>query len=193
MAPRFMNALYLATDLVTRIRSIQENHAGNCPRDEDYAVPFSTLHIGRMTGGTALNIVPDHAVIDFELRHLAQDRPQTIIDSVRDEARRIVSIAREKHPESEIAIEVLNAYPALETAADSEIVGWISSFLDRPKIGKVDFGTEAGCFAKLDVPSVVCGPGSIDQAHKADEFIEVAELRKCDQMLSHLLLSLDQS
>ena len=191
LAPKFINALHLATDLIQTIRTMQDDLRQNGARDDEFPMPYSTLHVGKLSGGSALNIVPDSAVIDFELRHLPQDAPGPIIEELRKSADKIVGEARENHTQADIEIEQSNAYPALQTPADSEIVGWISGFLDQKgNAGKVDFGTEAGHFSKAGVQTVVCGPGSIDQAHKPDEFIEASELRRCDEMLSRILASI---
>ena len=195
LAPQFQNALHLATDLVAAIRNLQESHRQTGPSDPAYSVAYSTLHVGKLEGGAALNMVPETATLDFELRHLAQDPAEPILDTLRAEAERIVAEARATHSEAQIDIEQISAYPGLETAVESGIVTWIAQFMDvpagtLPEVGKVSFGTEAGTFAKLGVPSIVCGPGSIQQAHKPDEFIEIAELAKCDAMLADILSSI---
>jgi len=195
LAPQFLNALHLAIDLMGSIRTLQDDHRKTGPQDQAYSVPYSTLHVGKLEGGAALNMVPETAVVDFELRHLAMDPAGPILDILRDAAERIVADARKQHPEANIEITAMSSYPGLETPEDSEIVTWISQFMDvpegtAPETGKVRFGTEAGCFARLGVPSVVCGPGSILQAHKPDEFIALSELERCDAMLGSVLGSI---
>ncbi|WP_241524004.1 acetylornithine deacetylase [Oceaniglobus indicus] len=195
LAPQFLNALHLATDFIGAIRAAQDDCRHNGPQDAAYSVPFSTLHVGKLEGGAALNMVPETAVIDFELRHLAQDPADPILGRLRDDAAAIVAEAAKQHPEAAIDITAISSYPGLETPSESPIVGWISKFMDlpdgrTPDTGKVSFGTEAGCFAQVGIPSVVCGPGSILQAHKPDEFIAVSELARCDAMLAAILASI---
>lgn len=191
LAPRFMNALHLASDLVQEIRAQQHVLHKAGARDDAYAMPCSTLHVGRMSGGTALNIVPESATLDFELRHLPQDAPGPIIDAVMRGAERITENARKDHPTAKIEITEQSAYPALQTPESAGIVEWIKGFLPaQTPTGKVDFGTEAGHFAKVGVPVVVCGPSSIAQAHKPDEFIDAAQLHQCDILLSRILASI---
>ncbi|WP_108482360.1 acetylornithine deacetylase [Oceaniglobus ichthyenteri] len=188
MAPQFQNALHLACDLLQAIRTTQDHLMHHGAHDTDYITPFSTLHAGKMAGGVALNMVPETATLDFELRHLPADDPAAIIETLHQRARDITDAARATHPRAAIRIEELNAYPALATPADAPITGWLGGLCDHQQpLGKVDFGTEAGMFAAAGAPSLVCGPGSIRQAHKPDEYIEATELRRCDALLTRIL------
>ncbi|UWR35184.1 acetylornithine deacetylase (plasmid) [Sulfitobacter sp. W027] len=195
LAPQFQNALYLAADLMVSLRSLQNSHRQTGPSDPAYSVPYSTLHVGKLEGGAALNMVPETATLDLELRHLAQDPAEPILDALRDRAAGIAAKARETQPKADIELIEVSSYPGLEVAAGSEIIIWITKFMDIPagsvpEVSKVSFGTEAGSFAKIGVPSVVCGPGSIQQAHKPNEYIEISELNKCDAMLANILSSI---
>ena len=92
-----------------------------------------------------------------------------------------------------IEIVEFNAYPALETARDALVVAQVSSMLDAPRLTKVAYGTEAGFFAALGIPTVACGPGSMNQGHQPDEFIEISQLDQCDAMLSRVVQSLSRA
>lgn len=186
-APKFVNALHLVSDLIGGIRSLQEQIRRDGPRDGAYDIPHSTLHVGRLTGGVALNIVPDRAEMDFEFRHLPDDPPDVMLQKIKDLAARLSATGQEIDPESGISIEVVNSYPGLETGLDSIAVARVSDLLDDPARRKVDFGTEAGFFAAAGVPTVVCGPGSISVAHQPDEFIEITQLEKCEVFLDRLV------
>lgn len=195
LAPQFQSALHLATDLMVSLRSLQDSHRQTGPKDPAYSIPNSTLHVGKLEGGAALNMVPETATLDLKLRHLAQDPAGPILEVLRDNAARIMGDAQKIHPNAEIEIIEINAYPGLEIADGSEIITWIKQFMDIPagsvpEVRKVSFGTEAGSFAQMGVLSVVCGPGSILQAHKPNEYIEIAELNKCDAMLADILSSI---
>ncbi|SEM27750.1 acetylornithine deacetylase [Roseovarius azorensis] len=185
LAPRFVNALYLATDFVQSLRALQDWLRDNGARDPGYDVPYSTVHVGTLRGGSALNIVPDRAVINFELRHLASDAPEDILRKVETIAARI---AREHGSESQLLIERLTAYPGLDTAADASLVKMVQALTCMDEITKATFGTEAGFFDALGIPTVVCGPGWMEgQGHKADEYITTDQLSACDAMLMRLL------
>jgi acetylornithine deacetylase len=192
LAPLSVNAIHLATDFITGLRRIQTRLSEQGNRDDAYDIPYTTLHVGKIDGGKALNIVPNLCVLDFEIRHLATDAPEQLIDELRDETQTLVKSARQLSPQASIDIENLNSYPGLDTHPAVAAVRFIESFAppSSPPL-KVAFGTEGGLFSqRLNVPVVVCGPGSIEQAHKPDEFVELAQLQACEQFLKRLLVAL---
>ncbi len=189
LAPMAMNALHLAGDLMAAIRARQADIAATGARDGDYDVPYTTLHAGRIAGGVALNIVPNHAELDFEIRNLAEDDPAAILAAIRADAARIVA----ETGDSDAAIEISEtfAYPGLATPPDSQVVAFVKSLTGSNAMIKVAFGTEGGLFAeRLAIPTVVCGPGSMAQGHKPDEFVAVEQIERCDAMLDALLARL---
>lgn len=186
-APEFVNALHLATDLVGAIRALQESHRDEGPQDPAFGVPHSTLHVGLLHGGVALNIVPDLAEIELEFRHLADDWLDTMVQRIRHAVEEISLRAREIDAECGITVDVVHAYPGLDTPSDSEAIRVVSHHLGDQASRKVDFGTEGGFFAAAGVPTVVCGPGSITVAHKPDEFVEISQLDECDAFLERLV------
>jgi len=192
LAPLAVNALQLGFDLAQRIRAIQARVAEQGQRDDAYDVPYSTLHIGKFSGGTVLNIVPNRCEFDFEIRNLAADNPAPWIDELREAADALAAPAQKLSPQAAIEIDVVNQYPGLDTPVTSQAVAFIESF--SPHAGeriKVAFGTEGGLFTRrLEVPVVVCGPGSIDVAHKPDEYVAAQQLALCDQFLARLITSL---
>ena len=125
-------------------------------------MPYTTLHVGRMAGGTALNIVPNRCEVEFEIRNLATDDPDRLVEALRADARQIAGAARERASEADISIEVENSYPGLGTPPDAEVVAFVKSLTGANGTTKVAFGTEGGLFsARLGIPTVVCGPGSM--------------------------------
>ncbi|XDA97273.1 acetylornithine deacetylase [Sulfitobacter sp. LCG007] len=188
LAPRFVNALHLAADFIVKLRGLQEELARDGARDEAYGVPFSTVHVGRLQGGTALNIVPDRAEIDVEFRHLAADAPGEILAALGREADRAAEPFRASFPDARIVLEEISAYPGLDVGPDEQVVAWAGKLARSPTPIKVAFGTEAGYFAALGIPTVVCGPGDMEgQGHKPDEFISLAALADCGAMMDRLL------
>lgn len=182
------NAIHLACDFIGVLRQQQAYIENNGPRDDDYDVPFTTIHVGVIDGGTALNIVPDHCRVDFEIRDIPGDDAADILSRIADGSTQLVSSAREAYDGADISIETINSYPCLETHPDEEIVAFVQSLSGDGSRYKVPFGTEGGLFRKrLGVPTVVCGPGSMDQGHKPDEFISVDQMRRCDAMMDRLL------
>ncbi|SMX38836.1 acetylornithine deacetylase [Maliponia aquimaris] len=187
LAPRFVNALHLAGDFMTELRGIQDWLAAEGARDAAYDVPHATVHVGTLSGGTALNIVPDRAEMAFELRFLGDDVPDAIVRRIMAAAERVSAA----HPGGRIEVETVNAYPGLSVAPGAEVVRVVRHLAGNAGTLKVAFGTEAGFFDRMGVPTVVCGPGSMEgQGHKADEYIETAQLALCDAMLDRVLDSL---
>ncbi len=189
LAPSGMNALHLAADLMSEIRAEQVKLAETGLRDGDYDVPYSTLHVGKLNGGVMLNIVPNHAVMEFELRNLAGDPPDDVLAPIHAAAERLTAEARERFPQAGgIEIETFNTYPGLDTPGTAEVVRFVQSLTGANGTIKVAYGTEGGLFTeKLGLPTVVCGPGSMAQGHKADEFVTEEQMTRCDAMLSELL------
>lgn len=187
-APHFQNALHIACDAVGVLRRLQHELARAGQRDEAYDVPYTTIHVGLMSGGTALNIVPSHAALDYEIRHLAGDDPEWLAARIAREVADIVDGAAARHPTASAAIEPLNDYPGLETAPDAEIARLAERLGGIGPATKVSYGTEAGFFHdRWGIPTVVCGPGDMAQGHKADEFVAISQLAACDAMLDNLL------
>jgi len=188
MAPNYYNAIHLACDLVNILRDTQTEITNASDRSDDPHIPYTTVHTGRVHAGQALNIVPNLCTVNFEIRHPATDDPLTILDKIKSSADKLVQSARQRFPSVAIEFEILNAYPALDTPVDSEIVQFVQSLLNENKTSFVAFGTEGGLFSqKLGVPTVVCGPGSMEQGHKPDEYIEAQQLQLCDTMLERLV------
>ena len=188
LAPQAVNAIHLACDLISQIRHLQDDIAVNGVQDTAYDIPYTTLHAGLVTGGVALNIVPDHAVVTFEIRNLTTDNPDKILDRLRGAIAPVIAVARQRTPDADIAFNVINTYPGLDTPLDDAVVEMLAGLTGSEQRIKVAFGTEGGLFSqKLGIPAVVCGPGSMAQGHKADEFVTLAQLDACDAMLVALI------
>ncbi|WP_122491584.1 acetylornithine deacetylase [Pseudomonas viridiflava] len=194
LAPRAVNAIHLASDFMAELRKSQKQVEQQGVRDEGYDIPYSTVHIGRIEGGKALNIVPNLCTLEFEYRNLPGDDPDQLLEQLRERAEVLVREARQLSGVAAIDIEIMNEYPALETHPSVEAVRMLHAFAEPgTQHIKVSYGTEGGLFAgRLNVPVVVCGPGSIEQAHKPDEFIEESQMNAGERFLQSLLGSLKQ-
>ncbi len=187
LAPLALNALHLAADFINEIRSLQGQIAATGRRDGDYDVPYTTVHVGKMQGGIQVNIVPNLAILDFEIRSLAEDDTATLIDGLRAAAQRITGPLQAEFPEAEIRVERQWDYPGLGTPPDAEVVRFVKGLTGANSTMKVAFGTEGGLFSqRLGVPTVICGPGSMAQGHKPDEFVTVEQMARCEAMLAAL-------
>lgn len=185
LAPRFVNALHPAAEFVTALRGIQNELAAAGARDPAYDVPCSTVHVGTLHGGRALNIVPDRAEMMLEFRHLAADRAEDLMARIQTEADRI---GRAYGDAGGISVEQINAYPGLDVDPADPVVAYARKLSGQPHTTKVAFGTEAGFFHGLGIPTIVCGPGSMEgQGHKPDEYVTLEQLAACDAMMDRLL------
>jgi acetylornithine deacetylase len=187
LAPHAVNAVEYAARLIVKIRDISDRLARSGARDPLYDVPYTTASSGVVRGGTALNIVPDLCTFEFEFRPLAADDVDGLAEEVMAYAReRLEPEMRAVDPAARIAFEPKSRWPGLETPAAFDVVGFAKTLAGRNEHSKVAYGTEAGLFASSGIPTVVIGPGSINQAHKADEYIAVAQLEACSTFLDRL-------
>jgi acetylornithine deacetylase len=182
---RGVNAIHLACELVAATRTQQRDIERRGARDAAYAVPHTTLHVGVIQGGSALNIVPARCELELEIRNMPAEDPATLIDALGAAAAQIT--ANMADPDARIELDRIHDYPGLDTSVEAEVVGLVASLTGHREPIKVDFGSEAGLYSALGIPSVVCGPGSIEQAHKPDEFIAREQLERCDAMLGALI------
>lgn len=191
LAPLALNAIHLGTDFVNIVREVQKEIINKGNEDNDYDVPYTTLHVGKMNGGVALNIVPNICTIDWEIRNLANDSTETILTRVKELVE--LKLQEYKNPEAEIFWQETFSYPGLGTDINSEIINFVRSLTGTNNTIKVAFGTEGGLFHKeVGIPTVVCGPGSMLQGHKPNEFITVEQMDRCDLMMENLLSSLKE-
>jgi len=188
LAPMALNALHLAVDFVGAVRDMQARLAATGMRDGDYDVPYTTLHVGKLHGGVQVNIVPNRAVVDFEIRSLAAEDTGALIAGLTAAAEAIVGPLRADFPEAAIAVERLWDYPGLGTPTGAAVVNFVKSLTGANGTIKVAFGTEGGLFdARLGIPTVICGPGSMAQGHKPDEYVSVEQIGRCQAMLAALV------
>ena len=183
LAPNFQNALHLAADFMSDLRALQADLVAAGPFDPTYDIPYSTVHVGKLSGGTALNIVPERAEMLFEVRHLATQNMSQVQGQIAAAFASHAATDRQRSKD----LEVINTYPGLEVDPHQnwvqDLAKWVGTGLT-----KVAFGTEAGLLSEMGVPSIVCGPGSMErQGHKADEFILRQQLDQCDAFLETVL------
>ena len=183
-----LNSIYLASEFIQGIQSIQTNLINNSTHDNDFEVPYSTLQVGKIEGGVAVNIVPSSSSLLFEIRSLNSDEPNLILKDIEDLSKTIVKTHVDKFHDTKIAIKITSQYPALNTIKNSDVITFLSGLTGNNSVKKVSFGTEGGIFSKeLNIETAICGPGSMNQGHKPNEYIEKEQINLCDQMLDNLL------
>jgi acetylornithine deacetylase len=188
MAPLALNAIHLATDVIACLRIRQSELEQYGVRDDAYDVPYTTIHVGKIAGGLALNIVPKSCIVDFEIRNVPADNPEKLLREIRADAEALLRPLRSRFEHAGIEIKVVNSYPGLDTSPGGEVAKFIDAFAKKEKPIKVSFGTEGGLYQQeLGFPTVICGPGYMEQGHKPDEFISRDQIARCDAMLQALI------
>ncbi|MFC0401833.1 acetylornithine deacetylase [Paraburkholderia rhizosphaerae] len=183
-APYGVNAIQYAARLIGRLEEIGEELAQPERHDARFDPPFSTVQTGVIKGGRALNIVPAECEFDFEVRALPDFNAEEVSDQLHTYAQaELLPKMRAVQRDTDIRLQPLSAYPGLATAPDSEAARLLALLSNSSEFGTVAFGTEGGLFERAGIPTVVCGPGSMDQGHKPDEFITVEQLMECDAMM----------
>lgn len=186
-APQGVNAIEYAARLIGKLGEIGTRLAQPQHHDRRFDPPFTTLQTGIIRGGRALNIVPQDCQFDFEVRTLPGFDPQQVVDELQDYAQQqLLPGMRAVQADTAIDLQPLSAYPGLATAPDSEAAELLALLSGSREFGTVAFGTEGGLFHEAGIPTVVCGPGSMDQGHKPDEFISLEQLAACDALLLRL-------
>jgi acetylornithine deacetylase len=148
--------------------------------------PYSTAHIGLIEGGTAKNVIPRRCVFAWETRLLPSAEPQEALARIEAFAETRAPALRRIAPEAGIETRQVNEVPALKPDPGSPAETLALLLAQANELEAVSYGTEAGLFQRAGMPSIVCGPGSIEQAHKPNEFIALSELEKCDAFLVRL-------
>ncbi|ABE29522.1 acetylornithine deacetylase [Paraburkholderia xenovorans LB400] len=186
-APYGVNAIQYAARMIGHLEEIGEQLARPEHHDERFDPPFSTVQTGVIKGGHALNIVPAECEFDFEVRALPGFDAHQVADELQTYAEaELLPKMRAVKSDTDIRFQSLSAYPGLATSPDSEAARLVALLSGSTEFGTVAFGTEGGLFDQAGIPTVVCGPGSMDQGHKPDEFVSVEQLRQCDAMLIRL-------
>ncbi len=193
-APQGVNAIEYAARLINRLGEIGQRLTAVERRDARFDPPYSTVQTGLIQGGRALNIVPAECQFDFEVRALPTDDPQQLVDELRDYAQtQLLPQMRARSAASAIDFQPLSVYPGLATEPHSEAAELLALLSGSREFGTVAFGTEGGLFHQAGIATVICGPGSMEQGHKPDEFVSQQQLDGCDAMLLRLAEWLQES
>jgi acetylornithine deacetylase len=190
-APQGVNAIEYAAELIGELGRIGSTLRAAHLQDPRFDPPFSTVQTGVIGGGKALNIVPADCRFDFEIRTLPDQDAHAVAQQLQDYAReQVVPKMQAVNAQTGIRFSELSSYPGLATDAHSEVAKLIAECCGSSEFTTVAFGTEGGLFDAIGIPTVVCGPGSMDQGHKPDEFVSVEQLAGCDRMLERLVAAL---
>jgi len=182
-----VNAVEYAAELLTKITEMKRKKQREGPFDDAFVPPYTTIHSGVINGGTANNIIPKDCVFLSEWRFIPQDKPEEILGEVVSYAKELEKEMQKVVPETGINIKTLAAGPALSTEEDSDVVKLAQQFSGAEGTLNVSYMTEAGHFSQAGVPTVVIGPGSIEQAHKPNEYVDVDQMKQCENFMEKVL------
>lgn len=187
MAPLGVNAVNYAARLIVWLESLAKSKQQDGPFEDSYEIPYSTVHTGTVNGGTALNIVPNNCNFVFEIRNIAQENPKELLAQFSAYCDELVVEMQAIDPSCNIEIDIITEYPGLSTEESEDAVAFVRNLAQSAEKASINFGTEGGLFSNvLNIPTVVCGPGSMDQGHKPDEFIHTSQLQQCESFMSRL-------
>lgn len=178
LAPHGVNAVEYAARLISHLWTIGERLKATETRHPGFDIPYSTINTGVIGGGVMANIVPADCKFRFDIRHLPWTRPDTIVDELRTVAEtEMLPVMRAVAPDADIIFRAIGHVPAFDMPADDPFVRHVERAAgSNGDHGYVAFGTEAGLFQQAGIPTIVCGPGFIGQAHKPNEFIALSQL-----------------
>ncbi len=188
LTPQGVNAIEYAAKIITYIRNMAERMQACEPRDYGFDVPFTTLQTGVISGGTAGNIVPRECIFQFEFRYLPGADPNALEREIKDYAERVILPEMQRtDPNTGISIETKAANPGLSTSETDEITRLAQALSRNQSTAKVAYLTEGGLFQQAGIPAIICGPGSIEQAHKPDEYVTLGQVALCESFMERLL------
>jgi acetylornithine deacetylase len=194
LAPYSVNAVEYAAELITYIKSVARRMQTEGPFNKQFNPPFTTLHTGIMKGGTAVNIVPNRAEFSFEIRNIPEVNSEDLLEEIRQYAfKTLEPRMKDIDPQCGFELKKWAEAPAFDISNNDPAVEFVLSLSGSNATEKVSFATEAGLFQNIGIPTVVCGPGSIAQAHKPNEFVAIEQMTKCENFMDRLMEKARQS
>ena len=182
-----VNAIEYAARIIVYIRQMADRLQQLETRDYAFTVPFTTMQTGLIRGGLAANIVPKECEFIFEARTLPGASEHKLFQEVKDYAATLLPEMQRIEPNAAIQLELLNTAPGMNMQESDEIVKLAAALSRNKPNGAVSYGTEGGLFQAAGIPTVICGPGDIEQAHRPNEFVSLAQLAQCEAFMLRLL------
>ena len=188
---RGVNAVEYAARYISRMLDIAEELKERAPAESRFDPPWTTLQVGRIEGGKARNVIAGSCTVEWEMRPISPDDASFAKRQLADYVGRVLLPSmRAVCPHCDIVTRTVGEIEGLQIVEDSEARRIVMELTGADRADVVPFGTEAGLFQSAGISSIICGPGSIEQAHKPDEFIAIDQLAACLEMLDKLSLKL---
>lgn len=185
---RGASAVTVAADLVAELDRTMQRLADDADGESGFVPPYSTITVNRISGGTATNVLARHCEFEWDLRNLPGENPDELSERFSAHCTdEVLPRVRERAPQANIAIERLHAVPAFYAEPTEAVVALCADLADSEPSGVVNFASEAGQFQEAGFDTVLCGPGSIDQAHQPNEYVEETQLAKCVEFLDRVV------
>jgi acetylornithine deacetylase len=183
-----VNSLHIGCELVHFLTKLGAQIAQSGARDERFEPPCSTLHVGIIRSGTARNIIAKECFINWEIRPIPGDDPDKLIAQFDDYCREWIAKMQRTDASATIVTKPMSRMLAVTLPPDADTIRQrVMRAANTNAQHAVSFATEAGVFNEFGIPAIVCGPGSIDQAHKPNEFIDIAQIGECVEFLQRLV------
>lgn len=186
LTPHGVNAISYASQMIGYIDTLAKELQS--VREDGFDVPFGTLSVGTIQGGTATNIVPNLCEFTFEHRNLPLASVESVLDKIRQHANVLSQTMQQTDPATGIDIIQNECVPAMTDKDNADFAKLVGGLLGDANSKKVAYATEGGQFSEAGIATIICGPGSIEQAHKFDEFVSLDQLAKCDDFLQKLFV-----
>ncbi len=181
---RGVNAVEYATKFINKLMELREELKKRKPKNSVFIPPYTTLQIGRIKGGLARNVIADQCVVDWELRPVIPEDGEFVNKSMDSYVKGVLLPEMKKiYPKADIKKEIIGEIVGFNKEESSQAINLICNLTGDNSREVVSFGTEAGLFQEIGISTVVCGPGSIEQAHKIDEHISFEQIKKCLALL----------
>jgi acetylornithine deacetylase len=178
------NAIEAAAKIIAKIDEIAHAIARRSPPHTGFTPAYTTLQTSRIAGGTASNIIPNYCCFDFEVRTLPDESAAPILEALKEFADQEVMLSlRTPDKVGRVEWETMFSYPGLKIDGSSPAAQFVCRISGRVPGQNVSYGTEAGLYHEAGIPTVICGPGSIEQAHRPDEYLALDQLLACDRFL----------
>ena len=182
-----VNAVEYAILFINKLMELREVLKKREPKNSVFTPPYSTLQIGRIKGGLARNVIADQCVVDWELRPVVPEDGKFVNESIETYVKDVLLPEMKKvYPKANIEKEIIGEIIGFTKEEKSDAVNLVCNLTGDNSRDVVSFGTEAGLFQEIGISTVVCGPGSIEQAHKVDEHVSFDQLKLCLKMLIDL-------